>query len=153
MEVENDEEVTNVELEVFKREITRRGEEFTKSNTLQEVLDEAQDKSEHLLQVLDSKWENLSTTKNPYDLAKVTSNLQIHIKALLKQREDCEQIVAMKDKLINNYMGELKLKDDEYIKEFKRQSDETGTPTLHNTNSQINSCQKWKPNTNHSNQF
>lgn len=71
LKVANEEQVTDVQLEVFKREIKRRGEENEKSLSLTEVMDEAQSKAEMLLQALNSKWDNLGEIKNPYNLAKV----------------------------------------------------------------------------------
>jgi dynein regulatry complex protein 1 len=35
--------------------------------------------------------------------------------------------MLVKNKLVNDYIGELKSKDDEYVKELKRQAEEIGT--------------------------
>ncbi len=37
-----------------------------------------------------------------------------------------EKIIALKNKLMAEYMTDLKSKDDDYVKEFKRQSEEIG---------------------------
>jgi len=69
--VSNEDHISNVELEVFKRELKRREEDAEKDSALSVVLDSAQSKAQELLDVLNNKWENMSHLKNPYDLAKV----------------------------------------------------------------------------------
>jgi dynein regulatry complex protein 1 len=41
-----------------------------------------------------------------------------------KQRVSCEKIINSKDKLIGDIRGELKKKDDEYVKILKRQAED-----------------------------
>ena len=48
------------------------------------------------------------------------------VQELVKQRESCDLFISSKNKLINDYALELKAKDDEYVKELKRQAEEIG---------------------------
>ena len=45
---------------------------------------------------------------------------------MTRQKEACDSLISVKNKLVNEYIGELKNKDDEYVKELKRQSEEIG---------------------------
>ncbi len=45
---------------------------------------------------------------------------------LVKQREACDELIALKNRLLDEYVIELKGKDDEYVRELKRQAEEIG---------------------------
>ena len=42
------------------------------------------------------------------------------------QRDACKEMIAVKETLLNEYAVELKSKDDDYVKELKRQAEEIG---------------------------
>ncbi len=65
---------------------------------------------------IDQEWEKALALKNPFELHS----------ALATQKQACDSLIEMKNKLINEYMAELKIKDDAYVKELKRQSEEIG---------------------------
>jgi dynein regulatory complex protein 1 len=44
----------------------------------------------------------------------------------LEQKRVCDGLIAVKSKLTNDYSNDIKSKDDEYVKELKRQSEEIG---------------------------
>jgi len=47
-------------------------------------------------------------------------------KLLQEQHEACQRLTENKDKLINEYMNELKQKEDFYVKELEREAEEIG---------------------------
>lgn len=40
------------------------------------------------------------------------------------QKEACKQIITLKDELIKTFMEQLKVKDEEYVKDLKKQNDD-----------------------------
>jgi dynein regulatory complex protein 1 len=44
----------------------------------------------------------------------------------VSQKDECDALITTKNRLINEYIAELKSKDDEYVKELKRQAEEIG---------------------------
>ncbi len=71
---------------------------------------EAQDK-------IDSQWEKVEKIAGPYELASLLKN----------QKLACLELFEIKDGLISEYVSELKLQDDDYVRELKRQTEEIGT--------------------------
>jgi len=49
---------------------------------------------------------------------------------LQEQHEACEKLTENKDKLINEYINELKQKEDFYVKELEREAEEIGNLIL-----------------------
>ena len=67
-----------------------------------------------LIDEIDKEWVKIEKKGGPYMFSEL----------LAKQKAACNGVIAVKNKLVNEYVAELKTKDDEYVKELKRQSEE-----------------------------
>ena len=65
----------------------------------------------------DSAWDKVSATKGPHEMSDLID----------AQRKACKEMIMVKETLLNEYAVELKSKDDDYVKELKRQAEEIGT--------------------------
>ncbi|KAJ3414827.1 hypothetical protein HDV05_005984 [Chytridiales sp. JEL 0842] len=106
--------VTNVKVGAVARESVRRWEESKKVEVWERKRAEEAIKSEDLNAQIESQWEKILKVEGPYELNEI----------LLKQKQECDNLMSNKNRLINEYVLELKGKDDEYVKELKRQSEE-----------------------------
>ncbi|OUM65489.1 hypothetical protein PIROE2DRAFT_35114, partial [Piromyces sp. E2] len=106
--------VTNIRVNILIREAARRAEEFLKSKQWTKKKDEEEKISNELNSQINEKWENLFETKGPFRLFKM----------LKEQQEACKKLTENKDKLINEYISELKQKEDFYVKELEREAEE-----------------------------
>lgn len=111
------ETVTNIRAAVTARESIRRADEAKKvqiweNKELQEQIDSKQAQEE-----IDAEWSKVEQLSGPYKLQEL----------LEKQKKTCSQLLDIKGGLIEEYVSELKIKDDEYVRELKRQTEEIGT--------------------------
>ncbi|XP_040849882.1 dynein regulatory complex protein 1 isoform X2 [Ochotona curzoniae] len=106
--------VTNVQVAVDNREIHRRvEEEEIKRQRIEKLENEvktSQDKFDEIM----SKWEEGKQKRIPQDLWEVLNTQQVH----------CAGLIEDKNKLISELQQELKIKDDQYVKDLKKQSDD-----------------------------
>ncbi|XP_004582710.2 dynein regulatory complex protein 1 [Ochotona princeps] len=106
--------VTNVQVAVDNREIHRRvEEEEIKRQRIEKLENEvktSQDKFDEIM----SKWEEGKQKRIPQDLWEVLNTQQVQ----------CAGLIEDKNKLISELQQELKIKDDQYVKDLKKQSDD-----------------------------
>ncbi|KAL2911140.1 hypothetical protein HK105_209388 [Polyrhizophydium stewartii] len=102
--------VTNVRVGVTARESLRRQEEVRKIDVWKKKRGDEHIHSSSMHIDIDAEWEKIAKLAGPYELH--------------EQKEACSALVAIKNKLISEYVAELKSKDDEYVKELKRQAEE-----------------------------
>ncbi|KAI9208600.1 sperm tail-domain-containing protein [Polychytrium aggregatum] len=106
--------VTNLRVGVAAREYVRRQEHMKKADGWEKRKDDEIKTSGDLQKDIDQQWDVVLKIDGPYALHE----------ALNKQRVACDNLISIKNKLINEYISELKTKDDEYVKELKRQAEE-----------------------------
>ncbi|KAG4091746.1 hypothetical protein H8356DRAFT_1430007 [Neocallimastix lanati (nom. inval.)] len=106
--------VTNIRVNILTREAARRAEEFLKSKQWLKKKDEEEKVSNELSDQINQQWNKLFETKGPFKLYNL----------LQEQHEACQRLTENKDKLINEYMNELKQKEDFYVKELEREAEE-----------------------------
>ncbi|KAJ3171784.1 hypothetical protein HK101_011229, partial [Irineochytrium annulatum] len=109
--------VTNVRVGIVARESARRFEEAKKVEIWDKKRHDEQTRSLGVNEDIQGEWDKVLSMKGPYELNE----------GLSKQKDACDMFIANKNKLINEYVLELKSKDDEYVKELKRQAEEIDT--------------------------
>lgn len=101
---------------VIGREATRRSQDI-QSEIKWQTREEAEIlASKEVMEVIDSSWDKVEKLSGPFKLAEL----------LQTQKQACKKLLDIKDGLINDYLTELKIKDEEYVRELKRQSEEIG---------------------------
>ncbi|KAJ3100129.1 hypothetical protein HDU97_002461 [Phlyctochytrium planicorne] len=108
---------TNVRVGILARETVRRFEENKKVDIWTHKRRDEEERSDAMRNEIKAHWDKVLELKGPYELNE----------ALLKQKDACDGFMGSKNRLINEYMTELKTKDDEYVKELKRQAEEIDT--------------------------
>ncbi|KAI8805931.1 sperm tail-domain-containing protein [Cladochytrium replicatum] len=106
--------ITNIRVGLVAREATRRQEEDRKLDIWDHKRDEESTKSSAMHAVTQGEWDKVAKIGGPFKLFEMLS----------EQKEACDQLIAAKNRLINEYVAELKGKDDDYVKELKRQAEE-----------------------------
>ncbi|XP_016065482.1 PREDICTED: dynein regulatory complex protein 1 [Miniopterus natalensis] len=106
--------VTNVQVATDIREIHRRVEEEEVKRQRLEKLENEVKTSQDKFDEITSKWEEGKQKKIPQDLWEMLNTQQVH----------CAGLIEDKNKLINELQQELKTKDDQYVKDLKKQSDD-----------------------------
>ncbi|KAJ3020875.1 UNVERIFIED_CONTAM: hypothetical protein HDU68_009921 [Siphonaria sp. JEL0065] len=109
--------VTNIRVGIVARESQRRNDDLKKQDVWDKKRSDDSSKTALMHDSISSQWESILKNKNPYDLNDL----------LTKQKDACDTLMASKNRLINEYMVELKGKDDDYVKELKRQAEEIDT--------------------------
>ncbi|KAJ3287403.1 hypothetical protein HDU79_005720 [Rhizoclosmatium sp. JEL0117] len=109
--------VTNIRVGIVARESQRRTDELKKLDNWDKKRSEDATKTVSMNETISSQWDKILLNNNPYELNEL----------LQKQKEACDSLMASKNKLINEYMVDLKSKDDDYVKELKRQAEEIDT--------------------------
>ncbi|GAB1297254.1 Dynein regulatory complex protein 1 [Apodemus speciosus] len=106
--------VTNIQVATDIREIHRRvEEEETKRQRLEKLENEvktSQDKFDEIT----AKWEEGRRKRIPQELWEMLNSQQVH----------CAGLIEDKNKLISELQQELKIKDDQYVKDLKKQSED-----------------------------
>ncbi|XP_017176442.1 dynein regulatory complex protein 1 isoform X1 [Mus musculus] len=106
--------VTNIQVAADVREIHRRvEEEETKRQRLEKLENEvktSQDKFDEIT----AKWEEGRRKRIPQELWEMLNSQQVH----------CAELIEDKNKLANELQQELKIKDDQYVKDLKKQSED-----------------------------
>ncbi|GLC76023.1 DNA replication checkpoint protein Drc1 [Pleodorina starrii] len=112
-----DQDVTSVRAAGDDRENQHRiAEEQTRQDLRAKLLAEAEQSARQNAAVA-MRWADLFSIEVPQDL-------YTEIEA---QRQACERIISSKDALISEVRGELKKKDDEFVKTLKRQAEDIDT--------------------------
>lgn len=112
---ENSQElVTNIRVGVTARESLRRLEESRQIEAWEGRELEERNATENTKQIIDQEWAKIEKCSGPFELFDL----------LEKQKLACAEALDIKNKLLAEYVTELKSKDDEYVRELKRQAEE-----------------------------
>ncbi|XP_030655535.1 dynein regulatory complex protein 1 isoform X3 [Nomascus leucogenys] len=106
--------VTNIQVAIDIRESHRRVEEEEIKRQRIEKLENEAKISQDKFDEITSKWEEGKQKRIPQELWEMLNTQQLHCAGLLED----------KNKLISELQQELKIKDDQYVKDLKKQSDD-----------------------------
>ncbi|KAJ3323365.1 hypothetical protein HDV06_001885 [Boothiomyces sp. JEL0866] len=106
--------VTNIRVGITARESIRRKEENAKAEQWAFKNKEESEQSKEAFEKIEQQWSKVEKLTGPYELNQL----------LLDQKKACTELLDIKNNLINDYLAELKSKDDEYVRELKRQAEE-----------------------------
>ncbi|XP_077008462.1 dynein regulatory complex protein 1 isoform X2 [Tamandua tetradactyla] len=106
--------VTNIRVVTDIREIHRRVEEEEIKRQRLEKLENEVKTSQDKFDEITVKWEEGKQKRIPQDLWEMLNNQQLH----------CAGLIEDKNKLISELQQELKTKDDQYVKDLKKQADD-----------------------------
>ncbi|KAI8619818.1 sperm tail-domain-containing protein [Chytriomyces sp. MP71] len=106
--------VTNLRVGVVARESQRRHDDLKRQETWSQKRASDEQRTRDMHARISAQWEPVLAKVQPYELHEM----------LLTQREACAALMASKDRLVNEYCVDLKGKDDDYVKELKRQAEE-----------------------------
>ncbi|XP_032722895.1 dynein regulatory complex protein 1 isoform X2 [Lontra canadensis] len=106
--------VTNIQVATDIREIHRRVEEEEIKRQRLEKLENEVKTSQDKFDEITAKWEEGKQKRIPQDLWEMLNTQQVH----------CAGLIEDKNKLISELQQELKTKDDQYVKDLKKQSDD-----------------------------
>jgi len=106
--------VSNIRVAGDAREASRRIEEEEARRQRREKLEaEAKVGAERFEEII-KKWESSLQKEIPQDL----------YESLMQQKSACDAMIDEKNKLINEFQMELKAKDDQYVKDLKKQAED-----------------------------
>uniref|UniRef100_A0A452HA64 Dynein regulatory complex protein 1 n=1 Tax=Gopherus agassizii TaxID=38772 RepID=A0A452HA64_9SAUR len=106
--------VTNIQVAADARETQRRAEEDELKRQRLEKLENESKTNQDKFEEITSKWGSAKEKTIPQDLWDV----------LNQQQQHCALLIEEKNKLISELQQELKSKDDQYVKDLKKQSDD-----------------------------
>ncbi|CAH6786892.1 dynein regulatory complex protein 1 [Phodopus roborovskii] len=106
--------VTNIQVATDIREIHRRVEEEEMKRQRLEKLENEVKTSQDKFDEITAKWEEGRQKRIPQELWEMLNTQQVH----------CAGLIEDKNKLISELQQELKIKDDQYVKDLKKQSDD-----------------------------
>ncbi|KAH1173215.1 dynein regulatory complex protein 1-like isoform X1 [Mauremys mutica] len=106
--------VTNIQVAADARETQRRAEEDELKRQRIEKLENESKTNQDKFEEITSKWGSAKEKTIPQDLWDV----------LNQQQQQCALLIEEKNKLISELQQELKSKDDQYVKDLKKQSDD-----------------------------
>ncbi|CAK8681370.1 dynein regulatory complex protein 1-like [Clavelina lepadiformis] len=106
--------VTNVRVACDAREMQHRLQDAESKHTRIERLDAEAKTSSEKFEEISRRWSAAKMKEVPHDLHEM----------LLEQTKGCDTVIDEKNKLINELQLELKQKDDEYVKDLKKQSED-----------------------------
>ncbi|XP_039384258.1 dynein regulatory complex protein 1 [Mauremys reevesii] len=106
--------VTNIQVAADARETQRRAEEDELKRQRLEKLENECKTNQDKFEEITSKWGSAKEKTIPQDLWDV----------LNQQQQQCALLIEEKNKLISELQQELKSKDDQYVKDLKKQSDD-----------------------------
>ncbi|KAI9188999.1 hypothetical protein H9P43_000426 [Blastocladiella emersonii ATCC 22665] len=112
------EDVSQVRTNAMQREQKRRNDEMQRAEILGHKAKKTQEAGDQLESQITDAWNKCMTMSNS-----LSTPHELH-KMLVDQRKLCEALLNAKENLLVEYNAELKRKDDEYVKELKRQADE-----------------------------
>nr|KAF6307783.1 dynein regulatory complex subunit 1 [Myotis myotis] len=106
--------VTNIQVATDIRETHRRVEEEELKRQRLEKLENEVKTSQDKFDDITAKWEESIHKKIPQELWEMLNSQQVH----------CAGLIEDKNKLISELQQELKIKDDQYVKDLKKQSED-----------------------------
>jgi dynein regulatory complex protein 1 len=104
-----------MKLQIMEREHLRQQQEIKKAEDWLKKHHTEQTKSKEIYNRLMARFTSILEIKNPFELEQ----------ELKKQKETSAEILDLKNALIREYLTDLKAKDEDYVKEFKTQTEET----------------------------
>ncbi|TFJ95787.1 villin-like protein [Platysternon megacephalum] len=106
--------LTNIQVAADARETQRRAEEDELKRQRLEKLENESKTNQDKFEEITSKWGSTKEKTIPQDLWDV----------LNQQQQQCALLIEEKNKLISELQQELKSKDDQYVKDLRKQSDD-----------------------------
>ncbi|XP_051832291.1 dynein regulatory complex protein 1 isoform X2 [Antechinus flavipes] len=106
--------VTNVQVAADTREIHRRVDEDEAKRQRLEKLENEVKTGQEKFDDITSKWQDSKKKRIPQELWELLSG----------QQQQCAMLIEEKNKLISDLQQELKAKDDQYVKDLKKQGDD-----------------------------
>ncbi|XP_072913144.1 dynein regulatory complex protein 1 [Hemitrygon akajei] len=106
--------VTNVQVAEDSREMHRRNAQREALKQRTAKLENEAIISEEKFEAITKKWLSAKAHKIPQDLSDL----------LVKQQQQCAQLIKGKNKLINTLQEDLKLSDDRYVKDLKKSAED-----------------------------
>ncbi|CAH1776094.1 unnamed protein product [Owenia fusiformis] len=106
--------VTNIRVAGDARENSRRIEEEDARRQRREKLEAEAKAGSERFEEITKKWESALQKEIPQDLHEM----------LKQQKGSCDAMIDEKNKLINDFQMELKQKDDQYVKDLKKQAED-----------------------------
>ncbi|KAL3890634.1 hypothetical protein ACJMK2_002915 [Sinanodonta woodiana] len=106
--------VTNIRVAGDAREAFRRNEEEEAKRIRKERLDQEGKSGSERFAEITKKWESALQKEIPQQLHEM----------LMQQKAACDAMLYEKNKLINDFQQELKQKDDQYVKDLKKQAED-----------------------------
>ncbi|KAL5106574.1 Dynein regulatory complex protein 1 [Taenia crassiceps] len=106
--------ITNLKVACDARENLRRVEEEELDYVRQAKLDAEQKAAAKLFEDVEEKWEEIKTTKGAHELHDIFEEL----------KTNCAKIIDEKNKLIYDIHLELKAKDDHFVKELRKRTED-----------------------------
>ncbi|XP_064652139.1 dynein regulatory complex protein 1-like [Lineus longissimus] len=106
--------VTNIRVAGDAREAARRIEEEEIRRQRKEKLEAEAKAGSERFEEITKKWESALQKDIPQDLHEM----------LMQQKAQCDGMIDEKNKLINEFQTELKQKDDQYVKDLKKQAED-----------------------------
>lgn len=107
-------QVTNVKVANDARELERRAKENEIRQNLLEMLEKNAGQCMERYQEINSKWTSILESKDPLD---------IHSE-MVAQNEKCLAVLALKDSAIDNLKKELKIADEKFHLDLKKQTED-----------------------------
>lgn len=123
--------VTNVGVAAMAREDGRKVEEDELNKVRREKLEAECKASMERFEEITKRWESAHTLKVPQALHDM----------MINQKELIDSMIAEKDKIIQEFQLELKSKDDQYVKDLKKQAEDIDL-IIERMNAQIKNLQK-----------
>lgn len=106
--------VTNIRVAGDAREAARRTEEEEAKRIRKERLEQEAKSGAERFEEITKKWESALQKEIPQSLHEM----------LMQQKTSCDAMIDEKNKLINDFQQELKGKDDQYVKDLKKQAED-----------------------------
>ncbi|XP_052761400.1 dynein regulatory complex protein 1-like [Mya arenaria] len=106
--------VTNIRVAGDAREAMRRNEEEDAKRQRKDKLEQEAKSGAERFEEITKKWEQALQHSIPQSLHEM----------LMTQKTSCDAMIDEKNKLINDFQQELKSKDDQYVKDLKKQADD-----------------------------
>ncbi|KAL5971358.1 Dynein regulatory complex protein 1 [Taenia solium] len=106
--------ITNLKVACDARENLRRVEEEELDDVRQAKLDAEQKAAAKLFEDVEEKWEEIKTTKGAHELHDIFEEL----------KTNCAKIIDEKNRLIYDIHLELKAKDDHFVKELRKRTED-----------------------------
>ncbi|XP_064597310.1 dynein regulatory complex protein 1-like isoform X2 [Liolophura sinensis] len=106
--------VTNIRVAGDAREQIRRGEEEESKRQRKEKLEQEAKTGSERFEEITKKWESALQKDIPQHLHEM----------LRQQKSSCDAMIDEKNKLISDFQTELKAKDDQYVKDLKKQAED-----------------------------